>query len=305
MSDLIVDLRDAELAPVNVPASSTAGVMLRSAREAQGLHIGALAVALKVPVKKLEALEADRFDQLPDMVFVRSLALSVCRVLKIDATPIMSALPQLHPPQIKTDESGLNASFNTSTSVSNYMLLSKLASPFGVGVTLVLLAIAAVLFWPTKPIGIADSVLGSRGPAIPASVAVSENTTSEAVVSASALSAEVAERPNAPTEPASLSTSALTGITSTGGVSGAVSATTESSILTLTAHGVSWVEVTDAKGASRMRKITSNGEVLQISGELPLSVVLGRADLIAVSVRGQPFDIAGTSKDNVARFEVK
>ena len=38
----------------------TAGALLRAAREASGLHIAALAVAMKVPVKKLEALEADR-----------------------------------------------------------------------------------------------------------------------------------------------------------------------------------------------------------------------------------------------------
>ena len=45
-----------------LPATETrlsGGAMLRQAREAAGLHIGALAVSLRVPVKKLEALEAD------------------------------------------------------------------------------------------------------------------------------------------------------------------------------------------------------------------------------------------------------
>jgi len=60
---------------------SNAGVMLRKAREAQGLHIAMLAVALKVPVKKIEAIEDNRFDLLPDMVFVRALASSICRSL--------------------------------------------------------------------------------------------------------------------------------------------------------------------------------------------------------------------------------
>ena len=44
-----------------------AGALLRQAREASGLHIAALAVLLKVPVKKLEALESDRLDLLPDI----------------------------------------------------------------------------------------------------------------------------------------------------------------------------------------------------------------------------------------------
>ena len=57
--------------------SVTAGALLRDAREAAGLHIAALAVALKVPVAKLEALEADNFSALPVMVFVRALESSV------------------------------------------------------------------------------------------------------------------------------------------------------------------------------------------------------------------------------------
>ena len=51
------------------PLSPSAGMLLRQAREAAGVHIGALSVSLKVPVKKLEALEADRHDLLPDAVF--------------------------------------------------------------------------------------------------------------------------------------------------------------------------------------------------------------------------------------------
>ena len=47
----------------------TAGALLRQAREAAGLHVAALAVALKVPVRKLEALEDNRWDVLPDLVF--------------------------------------------------------------------------------------------------------------------------------------------------------------------------------------------------------------------------------------------
>ena len=59
-------------------------VLLRAAREAAGLHIAALAAALKVPVRKLEALEAGRYGELPDLTFARALASSACRHLKVD-----------------------------------------------------------------------------------------------------------------------------------------------------------------------------------------------------------------------------
>ena len=71
------------------------------AREAAGLHIGALAVSLKVPVKKLEALESDDLEQLPDAVFARALAATVCRTLKVDPEPILRLLPQLQAPPLQ------------------------------------------------------------------------------------------------------------------------------------------------------------------------------------------------------------
>ena len=61
-----------------VESGMTAGGLLKEARQAAGMHIAALAVALKVPVSKLEALEADNYAVLPDTVFVRALASSVC-----------------------------------------------------------------------------------------------------------------------------------------------------------------------------------------------------------------------------------
>ncbi|MDB5966089.1 MAG: hypothetical protein JWQ72_2589, partial [Polaromonas sp.] len=78
----------------------SAGSLLRRAREAAGLHIAALALALKVPVKKLEALEADRYDELSDAVFVRALAASVCRNLKIDPAPVLQRLPATATPRL-------------------------------------------------------------------------------------------------------------------------------------------------------------------------------------------------------------
>ena len=43
-----------------------------------------LCASLKVPQAKLEAIEADRYQDLPDPTFVRALALAMCRALKVD-----------------------------------------------------------------------------------------------------------------------------------------------------------------------------------------------------------------------------
>ncbi|MEO8656092.1 MAG: helix-turn-helix transcriptional regulator, partial [Ramlibacter sp.] len=97
--------------PPAVEDGVTAGTLLRRAREAAGLHVAALAVSLKVPVRKLEALESDRYDLLSDAVFVRALASSVCRNLKIDAQPVLDRLPQSAAPRLIRDSDGINAPF--------------------------------------------------------------------------------------------------------------------------------------------------------------------------------------------------
>ena len=55
-------------------AGSSAGQLLRQMRQAAGMHIAALATTLKVPVERLEALEADRYEDFKDHVFMRALA---------------------------------------------------------------------------------------------------------------------------------------------------------------------------------------------------------------------------------------
>ena len=92
-------------------SGASAGALLRAARERQGLHIAALAAAIKVPQRKLEALEADRYDELPDATFTRALAQTVCRALKIDAAPVLALLPQLGGNGLAAVAGGLNAPF--------------------------------------------------------------------------------------------------------------------------------------------------------------------------------------------------
>ena len=117
----------------------TAGQLLRQAREAAGLHVAALAVALKVPVRKLEALEEDRFDLLPDAVFVRALASSVCRTLKIDPQPILERMPQTVAPRLVHDSDGINAPFRAPSDGTGPSWIDQVSKPVFLAVFVLLL----------------------------------------------------------------------------------------------------------------------------------------------------------------------
>src|SRR5437763_8876223 len=94
-------------------ANPTAGRLLREARQAQGLHIAALASTIKVAPRKLELLEADRVDELPDATFTRALAQTVCRTLKVDSAPILALLPRPDVHRLGDVGAGLNAPFRS------------------------------------------------------------------------------------------------------------------------------------------------------------------------------------------------
>ncbi|MEO8119017.1 MAG: RodZ domain-containing protein [Rhodoferax sp.] len=286
-------------------AQISGGAMLRQAREAEGLHIAALAVLLKVPVKKLDALETDRFDLLPDVVFVRALAASVCRTLKIDPAPILERLPHTMAPRLKTDESGINTPFRVAGDGAGFLSWSQLSKPFVLAVLLLLVGVAALVLLPFIQRAGLGSVPGSEATGAIVSLPtlapmISENALPAEAVAASqepALPPASADAPLA-VRPASAASSSVLPVMVPGS-----DATT--GLIVFKSRGVSWVEAVDAGGVVQVRKTMTNGETVGASGVMPLSVVVGRADTIEVQVRGRPFDLTRIAKDNVARFEVK
>jgi cytoskeleton protein RodZ len=264
----------------------TSGAMLRQAREALGLHIAALAVSLKVPVKKIEALEADRFDLLPDTVFVRALASSVCRVLQIDPDPVLKRLPHTTALPLKAYESGINVPFRPSRNDSWVPFWGQLSTPLVWVVAALLAGALALVFLP----------FGKRGEVDAASRPVAADATAPPP-----RPAPVPAPGNEPVLPeASLPAASAGGsalpVVDSGATTGAV---------VFRAQASSWVEVVDAGGVVQVRRNIVAGEVVGASGVLPLTVVVGRADSTQVEVHGKPFDLMSVAKNNVARFEVK
>lgn len=146
-------------------SASSAGAWLRNARQQRGLHIAALAVMLKVPQAKLEALEADRFDELPDATFARALATAMCRALKVDPAPVLALLPRTRTSEFDVPP-GLNQPFRErGAGAIDGGVLALLARPVVWGPLLLLIAAAAVYWIPA-------GWLPERGAAAPAASAV-------------------------------------------------------------------------------------------------------------------------------------
>ncbi|MCW5234883.1 helix-turn-helix domain-containing protein [Verminephrobacter eiseniae] len=282
-------------------SQATAGGLLRQAREASGMHIAALAGILKVPVSKLEALEADDHSVLTDTVFVRALAASVCRTLKVDAAPVLALLPQ-NLPRLSANGAGINAPVKSSAA-------SATAFPGSASRSVILVVLALLLgalllfFYPRHPpdAGVTPAPAGAPAttgsaadPAAQASTAASDMAAVPEPPAAS-MAGSAAVHSSAAMAPASATTAQV----ATGVGAGAAQ------LLVLRARSQSWVQVRDATGALALQRTLSAGESVSVAAPTPLSVVVGRADGTEALVRGNPFDLRAVARDNVARFEVK
>lgn len=304
----------------------TAGALLRDAREAAGLHIAALAVALKVPVAKLEALEADNFSALPDMVFVRALASSVCRTLKIDPQAVLALLPQGEGPRLSAGDVGLNApvkGFAGRSSAAPFKGAGSRSFVWAVG--LLLIGAALMMFLPRGLDADLSALLkqpetttkipmptGNVAQEISVAVGAEQRVPSAAPAPAPAAAAAAAvgvgvELPAGESiKPAGIASHPIVlPSVEASAPSSAPAADAPSGVLAFKARSESWIQVRDAAGALVLQRNLAPNELVSVSGVLPLAVVIGRADATEVFVRGKPYDIGPVSRENVARFEVK
>ncbi len=300
----------------------TAGALLRDAREAAGLHIAALAVALKVPVAKLEALEADNFSALPDMVFVRALASSVCRTLKIDPQAVLALLPQGEGPRLSAGDVGLNApvkGFAGRSSAAPFKGAGSRSFVWAVG--LLLIGAALMMFLPRGLDADLSALLkqpetttkipmptGNVAQEISVAVGAEQRVPSAAPAAAAAAAVGVGvELPAGESiKPAGIASHPIVlPSVEASAPSSAPAADAPSGVLAFKARSESWIQVRDAAGALVLQRNLAPNELVSVSGVLPLAVVIGRADATEVFVRGKPYDIGPVSRENVARFEVK
>lgn len=329
-------MSEVPLEPGQQAQGPTAGQLLREAREAAGLHVATLAANLKVPVRKLEALEENQYDQIGDSVFVRALASSVARTLKIDPQPVLERLPQTARPRLAADRDGINAPFSAPGDAPRSGWLDQVSRPVALTVVALLLAAVVLIFLPVaQRHEDASQAAKNNEPAMPPGTPVVINPPAENPPPVAAASAPLTPSPAlapapvaaapatpmplrpasavaaAPARPASVPAAAATvpvAKAATPAASAAPAAPgapiAAKGIVTFRAKGSSWVQVTDAHGTPVLRKLLEAGETAGASGALPLSVTVGSVEQTEVEVRGKPYNLQPVSRDNVARFQV-
>ena len=294
-------LDDKSLAQKVVPVSC-----LKDARLAQGMDIATLAGLLKVPVHKLQALEQGRFEALPDPVFTRALASSMCRILKLDSAPVLQQLPAITAFKVTPQNRGINTPFRIRGNRNPVPVWNHASRPaIWLGIALATGALV-LMFLPfieqefarLQQVGgleVSPAKAIRRAPVTTTVVipVIRNDGVVEDLAPGGSISPEVAV-----VVPAQGTIPALP-------LSPGIGATSVEPLVTFSAKGTSSVKVTDASGTLVFDRVLRAGESAGLSGTLPLTAVVSHASAIQVRVRGEAFDLGTVSTNNIARFELK
>jgi cytoskeleton protein RodZ len=297
------------------PDPASAGALIRAAREKQGLHIAALAAAIKVSPRKLDALENDRWHELPDATFSRALAQTVCRTLKIDPRPILERLPAADTASLEQVAGTLNEPFQDRPGRIEPGLTGGAIRPMVIASGLLMVAAAVVYFLPQGLFTAADPASAPASAAAsvavpmvvaPAADPASAPTLADPAASAAAALPGAATAASEPLIETVFSAPPVAAVAASAAAGPAAPALAPPAGLVLLRSGeASWVEARDARGEVLLSRTVLPGESVGLNGTLPIKLVIGNASGTELAFRGKPVDLLPLTRDNVARVELR
>jgi cytoskeleton protein RodZ len=290
------------------PGRKSAGTMLREARQARGVHIAALSVSIKVSQRKLELLEQDRLSELPDATFARALAQTMCRSLKIDPAPVLAALPPTSGYRLESVDEGIKLPFHERPGRYEPASWSVLLSP---AVWVPALIVVGAVFVYLMPEDWVERLQGTQltQDAPPAVVQPAASAVQPVVetASAAAVSADASAPLDASVEPNAADSMVETvhSVPDAVAMPEPAASALGTGPLQMKATEPSWVEVVDSRSQILLSRVLQPGETVVLDGAMPLRVKVGNSAGTQLSFKGVPVDLAASTRDNVARLELK
>ncbi len=260
--------------------SDSIGTLLATARAAKGVSLAEAATQLHCDEVLLRALESDRFEELGAPVFVQGHLRRYADYLGAPTEQLMSAWATLRAEKLA--EPDLARIPRAPVPAVDPKVWTRRAMV--VGITVFIAAAAwLILGWEST---------STPATVAPAPAAVTESRPAPAPAPAPALAP--ASAPEAVTAPAPAPVSVPP--------AAATPETAGEIVLRLVPRQTSWIEVYDASNRRRYYGNAAAGTPLALRGAAPFSVVLGRADAVAVELDGRPISIPSALVYNATAF---
>ncbi|HLB16257.1 MAG TPA: helix-turn-helix domain-containing protein [Burkholderiales bacterium] len=258
-------------------APSSPGRALAAARQARGMTVTEVALRLKFSPRKIEALEADRYDALPGPTMVRGMIRGYARLVGLDPKPLVGALQRElgeGPSTMAMRPQAMDVPFPREPRRGSfvYVLLSAV----------VVIAVASVVLeWvlrPDTPPAVAPrpaQQIPAPAPAAPVVAPAPEAPPVSVVM--------MEQSPEAQLRAAILAGKRIE----------------------MVFNEESWVEIRDAEGRIVFSQLNAAGTRRKVEGVAPFSLVIGNAAGVKLRYNDAEIDLAPYTRTDVARLTLK
>lgn len=272
------------------------GVRLRRAREARGMTVDGVGAAIKLSPRQVEAIEADDYARLTNATYARGFIRNYASLMGLDAAEMLTELDQHQvratPQLLQQADVGVAM---PRQSVHRKWLLPLLA--MSVPVIAALALYAWFEFWPSAS---ADAVMAdsgvTHGPADEGFAQADDDGGSQSSESLPSLDTAASEAvlPDALPEVVVPHTEAAGTVPLPG-----------QKQLVFTFAEESWVEIRDAQDKIILSDLNRAGSTRTVTTAMPVTLVIGNAQAVKLSVDGQPHDLSPSIKVEVARLRLE
>jgi len=301
-----------------IPAVSL-GKTLREAREHLGLSIADVAHQTKLAPRQIEALEADDFQHLPEMPFVRGFVRSYAKILQLDAQPLLAFLPQTNAPPMPLISDSVEVPFPSAHSPQRQNLVW-----LGAALLLAVLVVAFAVWHFTTPLEKSEMAQVETPVSLPAKMQIIP-ASPVAETSEIAPPAAPAARPALVVVQSSVPAAKLLApiprdtLLTAGGRPEALpqtqpakpaaqpDAAPKTATLRLAFDEESWTEIRDKDDKILSSQVNPRGSELRLNGQAPFSLVIGHAASARLYYRGKQVDLTPhiSASSEVARLTLK
>jgi cytoskeleton protein RodZ len=292
----------------------TPGMQLAMRRHEFNWSVEQVASQLNLAPRQVLAMEADDYGALPGMAVARGFIRSYAKLLKLDSTPMLAqiakapgsaeqAIPLRRAIPSTTFQPHRGATRTRQGGPGRLLLVA--------GVVIVAALAAAAYNQRDQIAGFLPASLFKLGaPSAPDAEGQKDGKLTDTDIAPPLTRSDVGSQPAvAPRAPAGmtpqLSPVPLSGAATSPAPQAAATAPQAANSLVLTMRQDSWVDVKRADNTTLTSRVMRAGssETFELTG--PLMVTVGNARGVDATVRGTPLDLVATTRNNVARVNVK
>ena len=270
------------------------GQILKSHRENANISIAEIASLLKLTESQVEHIESDEYHLLGAKTFVKGYIKNYCRTLNIDSAAILAMLPAFSTSDKPVDMQSFSRRTEKEAHDSRLMTVSYV-------ILAIVIGSSAVWWWQnampideqTKTINANNSLITQQ----------QENTKLLAEAADEALLNDIESTEEVDSalqnEQQTIQAAPVNNAQST-----SEPKNSDLSTIFMMFNDESWVEIHDANDEKIAFGVKKAGYEMTLTGVAPFSVVLGKHDVVRITLNGEPVDISAFPKNRLAKFKL-